>query len=84
MDSLDARGRWKSAGRRMLVRILATMSATAVARQCDTSKQVISALATGTHRFPTLPVAVGLSREFGIAVEAWTSDCAGAAVVNSD
>ena len=67
----DARGRWCSEGRVLLLAALSTTTARTLARSCRVTPAAISALAGGVCRFPSLPVALALARVAGIAPDAW-------------
>ncbi len=69
----DGQGRrvWDSDGRRLLRRILATMTAVELARLVRVSTQAISDLATGRTREPTLTNALALERA-GVPLRSWT------------
>jgi hypothetical protein len=42
-----------------------------LARRCGVSLGAIGALASGRHRYPSLPLAASLEREAGVAMLSW-------------
>ena len=70
MSTTKPRRRHTSEGRRLLVLVLGKMTATALARATGVAKTAISALSTGVHAYPSLPLALELAR-FGIPPAAW-------------
>lgn len=72
--SVGAGGRWTSAGRVLLVAWLQAdenATATELARRCGVTPAAISALATGVHRWPSLPLALALEKHAAIDPHAW-------------
>lgn len=75
MTTRGITGRWTSLGRKRLISALASgeHSLSGLAKWCGVTPAAISALATGTNRYPSLPVALGL-RGAGVGIEDWVID----------
>ena len=81
---VDATGRARSEGRRLLNVALSSATSESIAKKCGVTAQAIRALSSGAHAIPSLALALALADALGIDPHAWMTNATRVARSNAN